>query len=268
VRKLALALLAGCAVGASFGALTFVHPADGGLSPERLIILAFPALVSALIFVAWLSSRRALDRAQGTVSELNAQLIRKEIELDHLASVDELTGLLTRRPFEEHVRLEFERTRRHHRPVALLLLEIDDLQALGQRVGRLGRGYLVSQVGDIVRARCRVNDVAGRYTPDVLALLLPDSSEAQALSVADKIRGEVQVNSFMGEPYEAPLRLTLSIGIAVSPHDDIRAPEHLQRAAEEALYAAKAAGFDALSVHGAASPVRAAPRPGDLPLAS
>jgi diguanylate cyclase (GGDEF)-like protein len=265
VRKLALALLAGCAIGASFGALTFVHPGGG---PERLIILAFPALVSALVFVAWLSSRGALDRAQGRVSELNAQLIRKEIELDHLSATDELTGLVARRPFEEHARLEFERTRRHHRPVALLLFEVDDLQALGERVGRLGRGFLLSQVSDIIRARCRVNDIAGRYSPEVLALLLPDSGETQALTVAEKIRGEVQVNSFMGEPYATPLRVTLSIGIAIAPHDDIKTPEHLRRAAEEALYSAKATGFDALCIHGSTEPVRAAPRSKDVPLAS
>ena len=265
MRKLALALLAGCAIGASFGALTFVHP-DAG--PERLIMLAFPALVSALVFVAWLSSRGALDRARGRVSELNAQLIRKEIELDHLSATDELTGLVARRPFDEHVRLEFERTRRHRRPVALLMFEVDDLQGLGERVGRLGRGFLLSQVSDIIRARCRVNDIAGRYSPEVLALLLPDSGETQAVAVADKIRGEVQVNSFMGEPYSSPLRLTLSIGVAVAPHDDIKSPEHLRRAAEQALYAAKGAGFDALCVHGSDAPVRSAPRHTDFPLAS
>ncbi|MDE3095000.1 MAG: GGDEF domain-containing protein [Chloroflexota bacterium] len=266
-KKLAFVVLGGCAIGLSFGALTYSQ-ASSGFSADTVVALALPALVSAFVFVAYLAARTELNRTKGTVSELNAQLLRKEIELDHLSTLDELTGLYARRQFDEQARLEFERARRYTRPLSLILLEIDDLHALGERVGRLGRGYLLSQVSEIIRARLRVNDVGGRYASDTLALLLPDSAEAQAVAVADKIRGQVQVNSFMGEPYDKPVRLTLSIGIAMAPCDGIDSHEDLERAAEQALSSARGAGRDSLCVHGSREPIRAVRAHPDLPLAS
>jgi len=258
VKKAVFILLGGCAIGLSLGVPTLAQGGSFGLDP---------GLVTALVCVAFLAARSELVRARGAVNELNAQLLRKEIELDHLAGVDELTALLTRRQFDEQVRLEVERSRRYQRPVALLLFEIDDLQGLAERVGRLGRGYLMSQVSEILRTRLRVNDIAGRYSPDVLALMLADAGEGQAVSVADKIRSQVKVNSFMGEPYEKPIRLTLSIGIAILPREGIESHADLERAAEQALSSAKAAGYDSLCVDGS-DVVRTASPISDLPLAS
>lgn len=266
MKRVAFILLGGCAIGLSFGVPTLTH--GGGFGVDSVIGIAIPGLVTALVCVAFLAARGELNRARGAVSELNAQLIRKEIELDHLAAVDELTGLYTRRQFDDQVRLEAERSRRYHRPLALLLFEIDNLQGLGERVGRLGRGYLMSQVSEILRTRLRVNDVAGRYSPDVLALMLPDAGEAQALSVAEKIRDQVQVNSFMGEPYDKPVRLTLSIGIATMPHEGLETYADLERSGEQALSTAKAAGYDSLYVFGSKQPPRKASVFPDLPLAS
>ncbi len=260
-------MLGGCAIGLSFGVFTLTRSSTG-ISADTVVSLALPALVTAFVFVAYLAARRDLNHAKGTVIELNTQLIRKEIELGHLSSLDELTGLYARRQFDEQARLEFERSRRYTRPLALILIEIDDLHVLGESVGRLGRGYLTSQVSEIIRARLRVNDIGGRYTSDALALLLPDSAEPQAISVADKIRGQVQVNSFMGEPYDKPLRLTLSIGIVVVPCDGIGTYEGFEQAAEQALTSAKGAGRDSLCVHGSREPVRAVRSRPDLPLAS
>lgn len=259
-------LLGGCAIGLALGGLTVGQSSDG-LSTDTIVSIALLALVSALVCVAYFAARQEFNKTKGAVNELNAQLLRKEIELDHLAAVDELTGLYTRRQFDDQVRLEFERSRRYKRPLALLLIEVDDMQALGERVGRLGRGYLMSQVSEILRSRLRVNDVGGRYAPETMGLLLPDSAETQAVAVADKIRGQVQVNSFMSEPYDNPLRLTLSIGIALLPHAAITSYGELEKAAEQALSSAKAAGFDSLSVHGSSQPVRTAGA-GDVPLAS
>ena len=266
MKKGAFILLGGCAIGLSFGVPTLAQ--GGGFGIDSVIGIAIPGLVTALVCVAFLAARNELVRARGAVSELNAQLIRKEIELDHLAGVDELTGLLTRRQFDEQVRLEVERSRRYQRPFAVLLFEIDNLQGLGEQVGRLGRGYLMSQVSEILRARVRVNDVGGRYTQNTMALLLPDSGEGQAIAVADKIRSLVAVNSFMGEPYDTPLRITLSIGIAIAPHEAMNNYADLEKSGEEALYTARSTGYDSVYVHGSSRPVRTQSASNDLPLAS
>lgn len=268
MKKLAFALAGGVAIGLSYAAITVGHVSGDGVSVDRVVSLALPALVSALVCVAYLAARSELNRTKGAVSELNAQLLRKEIELDHLASLDELTGLYSRRQFDEQARLEFERAQRYRRPLALMLIEIDDLQTLGEHLGRLGRGYLMSQVSEILRARVRVNDVGGRYTQDTMALLLPDSGEGQAIAVADKIRSLVAVNSFMGEPYDTPLRITLSIGIAIAPHEAMTNYADLEKSGEEALYTARSTGYDSVYVHGSSRPVRTHNASSNLPLAS
>ncbi len=266
VKKIVFLVLAGAAIIASFAAVTYGLSPRPGYGLETIAAIALPALVSALVLVAYMAERRRLRATIGTVNELNAQLIRKEIELEHLSTVDELTGLATRRSFEEMVRVESERVRRHRRSLAVLLIEIDDLHTLGERFGKLGRGFLISQVSEILRETLRINDAAGRYGSETFALLLPETAEAQARAVAEKLRGRVEVNSFMAQPYETPVRLTLSQGIAVQPSPGIDTPEALLRAAEEALRDAKLSGFDSLCVYTPPAaqedgpPVRAMPK--------
>ena len=154
MKRVLLPVAAGFAVAGAYVAVAFGAPRPG-FGAEAIAALALPGLVTALVLVAYLAERQRLRSDAGTVNELSAQLIRKEIEIEHLSSRDELTGLHTRRHFEEALKAEFERSRRHGRPLSLLLMEMDDLNVLGERAGRLGRGYLLSQVSDALRGNMR-----------------------------------------------------------------------------------------------------------------
>ncbi|HZP57461.1 MAG TPA: GGDEF domain-containing protein [Dehalococcoidia bacterium] len=256
MKRALLMVLAGAGVIASYA----IVDAGGnpGFSVTTVARLALPGLVTALIMVAWTIERRRADQSAGKVSELSAQLIRKEIELEHLAMIDELTGLYARRSFDEHLRLEFERTRRHKRALSLLLLEVDNLHGLTEKGGKLGRGFILSHVGELIRANVRINDVAARYTPDVLALLLPETNAEAARDVAEKLRGQVEVNSFGNNYFDTPVRVTLSQGIACVPAPGIDSIDALRGAAEQALAEAKAEGIDRVRVHGDGPSRRAA----------
>lgn len=239
------------AVIASYMLVIFGLSPEPGAGPDTLATIALPALVSGLVMTAFIAfDRRRMRETKGVVSELNAQLARKEIEIGRLSSVDELTGLSTRHHFDENLQLEFERSQRHGRSCALLLIEIDDLAELGEHIGAMSKGYILSEVGGVLRRMLRINDLGCRYAPDRLAALLPETNAAQARSVANKIRAMVAEHEFGGKRADGGFQLTVSHGIAVAPGTSISSHKDLLRAAEGALAEAKLAGFDKVRIAG------------------
>ncbi len=214
----------------------------------QVVSIAFPGVVSGLVMIAYAAwEARNMRMARAEAGELSAQLARKEIEIGRLAAVDELTGLATRREFEDNVRLEVERALRHGRELSLLLIEIDDIAELGEAFGRLGKGYLVSEVAGLLRHTLRVNDIGCLYTADRLAMLLPETGSSQALAVAGTVRRAVAGHQFMDAVHEG-LPITVSQGIAtmgpwLAKYTD------LLRASEQALVDARVGGFDQISVY-------------------
>jgi diguanylate cyclase (GGDEF)-like protein len=232
-----------CAVLVSYMAAIFGVAPDASVGPAKIASIVLPGIVSAAVLAAYaIWEGRNVHRAQSRADELSAQLVRKEIEIGRLATVDELTGLYTRREFEEMIRLEFERRRRHKRELTLLLLEIDDLAELGEHVGKLGKSYLLSEVAAALRQELRTIDLGCRYTADSLAMLLPETNRTQAFVVAEKLRKRVGRQHFLEEMQQVGVQLTISMGIA-TVDERMRSHQDLMRAAEQSLYEAKSAGF-------------------------
>lgn len=247
MKKALLLVLGLAAIAASYAAATFGIADGAGFDPPTLARIAFPALVSALVVILYFYDRARLRSSQGTVNDLNAQLIRKEIEIDHLSAIDELTGLTTRRAFDESLREEYERSARHERSLALMLLEIDDLATIGERIGRLGKGFLLSEIAGMLHNTVRVNDLAARFSDDTLALLLPETTEQQARVLGEKLRAQVRANTFLATRYDVTATLTLTLGFAAVPASNVTTADEFIQAAELALYAAKGSRSDATS---------------------
>lgn len=240
-------MIGGVAVFASYLAV-LLGPADEVTGGRTALGIILPGVMSAIVLIIYATwENRNYSRVKGMADELSAQLVRKEIEIGRLATVDELTGLFTRREFEETLRLEFERARRHTRGLSLILIEIDDIAELGERVGSLSKGFLLSEVSAILRTQLRANDAGCRYTNESLAWVLPETSEAQAVTVAEKLRGLVAAHEFLGQ-LAGGVELTVSQGIATAT-PSMEGSERLQRAAESALASARASGFNRIEVH-------------------
>jgi diguanylate cyclase (GGDEF)-like protein len=237
-------LSAGAIVGASYLVVAFGIAPETTAGPVAFASIAIPGIVTGLVMAGYIGwETRNARAAKLRNDELSAMLVRKEIEIGRLATVDELTGLYSRREFDEIVRVEYERFRRHQRPVALLLLEIDEIAELGEHVGSLGKGFLLAEVSAILKHALRTIDIGCRYTNDSLAMLLPDTDGAKAKVVAERVRAAAAEHEFLGQHEKGKLRLTVSQGIAVAG-PGTSAHTNLLRAAERALYEARAAGFD------------------------
>lgn len=238
----------GVIVCASYLAVMLGIAPDTTVGPVAFASIALPGVVTGLVMAAYIiwETRNARESKFKT-DDLSAQLVRREIELARLSTVDELTGLYTRREFDEMIRLEFERFRRHNREAAFLILEIDDIAELGDHVGQLGKGFLLAEVSAIIKHVLRTIDLGCRYTNDSFAVLLPETDAARATIVAAKMQAAVAKHVFLGQRQDGKLKLTVSQGIAVAG-PAVNSHLDLMRAAAQALAEARAAGYDQVKV--------------------
>jgi diguanylate cyclase (GGDEF)-like protein len=153
---------------------------------------------------------------------------------DHLrqqAACDPLTGLVNYRHLAEVLDMEIKRSERTGREFALLLFDLDGLKQINDRYGHLTGSHAICRVADVL-SFCRDIDTAARYGGDEFAVVLPETGAEAASQVAQRICDSI-ANDGMG-----PL-LSVSVGVAVYPHDGERI-EVLLRKADVAMYAMKA----------------------------
>ena len=172
-----------------------------------------------------------------------------EAQLQHIADRDALTGLFGRRRLEEELAREVSRARRHRRPTALLLLDLDGFKAVNDSFGHSAGDALLVRIGDALRAVVRESDTLARMGGDEFALIMPDTGDDASRVVADKLIQAVRANgSVLSDGQRAVV--TASIGItALNGRRGVDAAQ-LLREADAAMYEAKAAGKDAVVVHG------------------
>ena len=108
-------------------------------------------------------------------------------ELRTLAQEDPLTGLPNRRAFMRDLESELERTRRHGRPLALVLCDVDDLKHINDTHGHPGGDRALCAVARTLRDALRAGDTAFRIGGDEFAVLLPETTAEQAAIVAARI---------------------------------------------------------------------------------
>jgi diguanylate cyclase (GGDEF)-like protein len=153
---------------------------------------------------------------------------------DHLrqqAARDPLTGLSNYRHLAEVLDMEIKRSERTGREFALLLFDLDGLKEINDSHGHLIGSHALCRVADVL-SFCRDIDTAARYGGDEFAVVLPETGTEAANQVAQRICDSI-ANDGM-EPV-----LSVSIGVAVYPHDGERI-ESLLRAADVAMYSMKA----------------------------
>jgi diguanylate cyclase (GGDEF)-like protein len=160
---------------------------------------------------------------------------RRFREARQLADLDALTGLHNRRFFHETLAREVARAQRYDRRLALIVFDIDDFKAINDKVGHLAGDSVLAQVAERVRSVVRGSDVACRVGGDEFAVILPESTLADAEQLYRRLQFAVA-----SRPAGAAERLHLSAGIAeLTASDD--AVAFFERS-DEALYRAKEAG--------------------------
>jgi diguanylate cyclase (GGDEF)-like protein len=159
------------------------------------------------------------------------------------AATDSLTGLPNRRAIQDTFRRMVAQASRTMSPLAALMGDLDHFKQINDQYGH-GRGDdVLAATAAAMSASIRDSDFAGRFGGEEFIVLLPDTDAAGAFTIAEKVRAAIAAIRVTG--VERPI--TMSIGIAVLP-DHATDAEALERAADQALYAAKNSGRNRIEV--------------------
>ena len=164
-----------------------------------------------------------------------AALKEKAGEFEQLSVTDALTGLLNRRYIEERLMEEIKRSNRHGFPMSFMMLDVDNFKSYNDQFGHPAGDEALKIVGHVIRETLRGADVAARFGGEEFAILLPQTTAAEAATIAERIRLNVEEGNF---PHR---RVTLSIGVA-SCSAELCSSQNLISAADKALYEAKRQG--------------------------
>lgn len=176
------------------------------------------------------------DRAvvQGALEQAE----RTEAELRFLAEHDPLTGLLNRRRFRAELDQYVSFAARYGGRGAVMVIDIDGLKELNDKLGHQSGDALIRGVSEILRERVRATDIVARLSGDEFAVLMPQTDAAGALQLGEDLRVQV-AESF---PRDSEIGgATISVGITMfgGQHGE---PEAVLVAADQAMYRAKEEG--------------------------
>lgn len=213
-------------------------------------VAAFLVLIIAVIgrqLVLQIARRHedqvALLDAQGALKALNKQL-------DGLAREDALTGLPNRRELDRVIDEEIRRVERNHEPLAVIMVDIDQFKAYNDRYGHPQGDACIKAVAKAI-ASCvtRPGDMAARYGGEEFIILLPETNMAGATAVAERVRLVLRASA-LAHPNSLTGVVTVSMGMSMLKAYDLETTaEQLVDRADQALYAAKQAGRNAIRWH-------------------
>jgi len=219
---------------------------DEGIAFLAVIPLVSTYHVIGLLFLAS-SSGRELDFDLAALLSLVGNhfshimdKIRLFQETRRLAITDSLTGLYNNRYFYKHLDIEVARTKRYGNSLSLMLFDIDDFKMLNDTYGRQEGDEVLQGLARTLTSVSRETDIVVRYGGAEFIIILPNTAREEAAALARRILHAVRETKIRVGP-SAGVSITLSGGVATFPQNASSA-KALLSAADNALYAAKAAG--------------------------
>ncbi len=183
--------------------------------------------------------------------ELFSQLVGGSIgniklfeKIQRQATRDGLTGLANHRTFYEILEKELWRSRRYGGPISLIMVDIDNLKKINDAHGHRAGDKVIRQISRKIRECVRQIDTPARYGGDEFAVILPNTSLADGIVVAERMV-DVVANSPITWKKE---QIALSISVGLGQYDADTTPEDITGRSDQALYTAKQAGKNTVRI--------------------
>ena len=170
---------------------------------------------------------------------------RMERQLINLALFDSLTGALSRPAFMEQSKKELARSKRYHRPLSVMMIDIDHFKLINDTYGHASGDHVLEIFVEAIQEAIRSTDFLGRVGGEEFALLLPDTPLKSAYHLAERVRERITRYPYLAG--DMLIEVTASLGVAEYQASDVNMKSLLKRA-DEALYKAKQTGRNRVSL--------------------
>ncbi|MBU4394688.1 MAG: GGDEF domain-containing protein, partial [Proteobacteria bacterium] len=178
------------------------------------------------------------------------ELQKKNKILDNLANIDGLTEVYNHRYFQTSLDKEINRSIRHQTTISLLLIDIDHFKNFNDTYGHQAGDFVLKKFCEILQDNLRKYDTLARYGGEEFAIILPETSEEDALLVAEKLRAAIENATFVDLNHE--YHVTASFGLTSSSPgkvDNFNKNNFINQS-DLALYDAKKEGRNRVAVYG------------------
>jgi len=186
---------------------------------------------------------KAQQLYEDQLQDYQRKLEIKHAEMTRLSVTDPLTGLVNRRAFVDTLERELARHNRYGEEVALALIDIDEFKPFNDSFGHPHGDGAIEAVARLLAGESRATDLVARYGGDEFAIILSNTSHEGAKVLGERFRRAVERAEWDQRP------ITVSVGIAAAG-ESTNSVEALIDAADVALYEAKGAGRNQVSVAG------------------
>lgn len=216
-------------MGRSIGTLVLrTRRGEAALTPAHLAFVEHAVLATARLLET--------EERRGAISRRQALA----------AHVDPLTGCGTLDALDRRIREEFERARRYDMTFAIVLVDVDGMRIINERLGRDGGHRVLADLGRLLQRELRAPDFVARYGGEEFLLLLPETDLDGARGTVHRIRERLGPAG-LGELHLG-VRCRLTAGIATYPHPGVHKPEDLFALAEAAMLAGKGQDVERIGV--------------------
>ncbi|WP_235839761.1 GGDEF domain-containing protein [Cognaticolwellia mytili] len=228
------------------------HLQDVKLAQQRAIASAKTSQMTQneLLVVQQEGQELLESRVQERTLELNIALQELETanqELQERNTLDELSGLYNRRHYDQKLLAEFRRSRRNLTPLSLILVDIDHFKKVNDSYGHLTGDKCIVETAGVIKALLqRSTDVGCRYGGEEFCLILPETDEKGAYTLAQEVCNSISHHRIFSN--ENFINLTVSCGVTTYQQEKDVTPEVIFASADKALYKAKQAGRNQVQV--------------------
>ncbi len=184
------------------------------------------------VLAARMRTALRLRENQRELQELNKRLSK-------LASLDPLTEAYNRRHFLELGNTEFAKAQRFHRPLSVIMLDVDKFKAINDTYGHPTGDAALKQLTKLCQNAGRSSEVVGRFGGEEFVLCCPDTDQAGAMALAERLRASIEESTLNFDGHS--LNYTASMGVT-SIRDDDKSLNDMLRRADQLLYQSKESG--------------------------